>query len=362
MKSVGTRTRSAVGLPPGTLVFTGKRMLDKPKITYFHYNQDGCEEGIIEQIDLCKELRNREGITWINVDGLHDTSLLACIGEMYGLHPLIVEDIVQTDQRPKVEFFEEYAFITLRMMYFAKEEENPDEDQLEEVISEQVSIVFGKNFVLSFQESLGDVFDTIRERIRRGKGRIRKSGPDYLAYALLDSVVDQYFVILEAFGDELEDLEDEILGKPSPANVQTMHDIKRELIYIRKSSWPMRELITAIQRDEGGLVHPDTRIYFRDLYDHTIQIIDTIEVDRDVVSSMFDIYLSTLSNKLNEVMKVLTIISTIFIPLTFIAGVYGMNFKYLPEVRWYFGYPFALTIMGLTALSLLMFFRYKRWI
>jgi magnesium transporter len=362
MKSVGTRTRSAVGLPPGTLVFTGKRMLDKPKITYFHYNQDNCDEGIIEQIDLCKELRQREGITWINVDGLHDTSLLACIGEIYGLHPLIVEDIVQTDQRPKVEFFEEYAFITFRMMYFAKEEEDPDEDLLEEVISEQVSIVFGKNFVLSFQESLGDVFDTVRERIRKGKGRIRKSGPDYLAYALMDAVVDQYFVILEAFGDELEDLEDEILGKPSPANVQTMHEVKRELIYIRKSSWPMREVITALQRDEGGLINPDTRIYFRDLYDHTIQIIDTIEVYRDVLSSMFDIYLSTLTNKLNEVMKVLTIISTIFIPLTFIAGVYGMNFKYLPEVRWYFGYPFALTIMGLTALSLLMFFRYKRWI
>jgi magnesium transporter len=362
MKSVGTRSRSAVGLPPGTLVFTGKRMLDKPKISYFHYNPDAFEEGIIEQLDVCRDLRHKEGITWINVDGLHDTALLACMGEIYGLHPLIVEDIVQTDQRPKVEFFEDYAFITFRMLYFAKEEENPEEEVLEEVISEQMSIVLGRNFVLSFQESLGDVFDPIRERIRKGKGRIRKAGPDYLAYALMDAIVDQYFVILEAFGDELEDLEDEILGKPTPANIQTMHDIKRELIYIRKSSWPMRELITGLQRDEGGLIKPDTKIYLRDLYDHTIQIIDTIEVYRDVVSSMFDIYLSTLSNRLNEVMKVLTIISTIFIPLTFLAGVYGMNFKYMPELDWKIGYPIALGMMGTTALLLLMFFRHKRWI
>jgi magnesium transporter len=284
------------------------------------------------------------------------------MGEMFGLHPLIVEDIVQTDQRPKVEFFENYAFISFRMLYFAKEEENPESEELEEVISEQISIVFGKNYVLSFQESLGDVFDGIRERIRKGKGRIRKSGPDYLAYALMDAVVDQYFVILEAFGGELDDLEDEILGKPSPTSVQSMHDIKRELIYIRKSTWPMREVITALQRDEGGLIVPETKIYLRDLYDHTIQIIDNVEVYRDVVSSMFDIYLSTLSNKLNEVIKVLTIISTIFIPLTFIAGVYGMNFDYMPELKWYLGYPFALILMGMTAFALLLFFRHKRWV
>jgi len=365
LKTLGTRSRSAVGLPPGTLVFTGKRMVDKPRITVFDFDDIRYKETGLVDISECMEYKRKDTVTWINIDGLHDTKLLASIGEIFGLHPLVVEDIIQTDQRPKVEFFDDHIFIILKMLYFAKEDEG---DGADEVISEQVSIVVGQNYVLSFQESVGDVFDPVRDRIRTGKGKVRKMGADYLAYALMDSIVDNYFVLLETFSDEMEALEDEILDRPSTQTVQTIHAIKRELVYIRKSTWPLREVINSLMRDEGGIITNETVQYLRDVHDHTIQVIETVETYRDLVSGMLDIYLSTLSNRMNEVMKVLTIIATIFIPLTFVAGIYGMNFDpasspfNMPELTWRYGYPATIALMGLIVIVMLVYFRRKRWI
>jgi len=353
---LGTRTRSTVGLPPGTLVFTGKRMMERPRITLFDYDGSCFEESIIEDITLCKGYRDKETVTWINIDGLHDTELLARTGEMFGLHPLILEDILQTDQRPKVEVFEDHLFIVLKMLYLAKD------GDLEELVSEQVSIVLGKNYVISFQESIGAVFDPVRERIRKGKGKVRKMKADYLAYALMDSVVDNYFVLMETFADDLEELEDEIVDDPKKGTVQRIHDFKRELAYIRKATWPLREVVHTLQREEGGLISDDTRLYLRDLHDHTVQVIETVETYKDIVSGMLDIYLSTLSNRMNEVMKVLTIIATIFIPLTFIVGIYGMNFEHMPELTQIWGYPAVLVLMALVSLGMVIYFRRKKWI
>jgi len=230
------------------------------------------------------------------------------------------------------------------------------------VQAEQVSLVLGSNFVISFQERVGDVFDEVRDRIRNAKGRIRKMGPDYLAYALLDAVVDNYFTVLEKFGEKIEAAEEELVANPTEKTLKQIHLVKRELLSVRKSVWPLRELISALQRGESGLIQETTGIYLRDMYDHTIQVIDTVESFRDMVSGMLDIYLSSISNKMNAVMKVLTIIATIFIPLTFIAGVYGMNFKYMPELQWRWGYGLILVVMGIVAVIMLFYFRKKKWL
>jgi magnesium transporter len=356
VRSLGTRKATSVGLPPGTLFFTGKKRMEHPKITYFNYGTDHHSEGEVDKLEEIPGARDEKTVTWINIDGLHDTELLGRIGEMFELHPLIVEDILQTDQRPKIDVFEDYIFIALKMLYLAQD------GNVGEVVSEQVSIVLGKHYVISFQESIGDVFDPIRERIRKAKGKVRKMGADYLAYVLMDSVVDNYFGLLEAFGDDLEELEDKIVDRPTKSTVKEMNEIKRELAYIRKSTWPLREVVTAMLRDEGAIVSSETKIYLRDLYDHTVQVIETVETYRDTSSGMLDIYLSTLSNRMNEIMKVLTIIATIFIPLTFITGIYGMNFQHMPELAWRWGYPLTLFMMLFVAGMMIVYFRRKRWL
>jgi len=270
------------------------------------------------------------------------------------LHPLILEDIVNTEQRPKMEDFEQYIFVVLKMLQYNEKED--------EIIAEQVSLILGSNFVISFQETEGDIFDPIRDRIRNSKGRIRKMGADYLAYALLDAVVDNYFTILEKIGEKIETVEEELVANPIPETLQIIHTMKREMIFLRKSVWPLREVVGGLQRAESALIQESTGIYLRDVYDHTIQVIDTIETFRDMISGMLDIYMSSVSNKMNEVMKVLTIFAAIFIPLTFIAGIYGMNFQYMPELEWQLGYFAVLLIMLLVAVSLLVYFRKKKWL
>ena len=347
-------SKEKVGLPPGTLVHVGERKAEKVKSTIIDYDPKNYQEKEVDKIEECFPFKDKPTVTWINIDGLQEVEIVEKIGVHFGIHSLILEDILHTGQRPKAEDLGDYLFIVLKMIYH---DENEDE-----IMGEQVSLILGQNYVISFQEREGDVFNHIRERIRNGKGRIRKAGADYLTYALLDAIVDQYFLVLEKFGEKIESLEEELVTNPTPETVQLIHKLKRNLILLRKSVWPLREVISVLERGESPLITKPTGIYLRDVYDHTIQVIDTIETYRDMVSGMLDIYLSSVSNRMNEVMKVLTIIATIFIPLTFIAGIYGMNFKFMPELEWHWGYPTALIIMLIVVGFMVMYFRRKRWL
>jgi magnesium transporter len=348
------RISKKAGLSPGTLIHIGEKKTEQVKMQVIDYDEEHLEEKDLASIEECLHLKDSPTVSWINIDGIHQVDVIEKIGKIFSLHPLILEDILNTGQRPKIDDLEDYIFVVLKMLSY-----DSDENQLR---MEQISLVLGKNFVLSFQENTGDVFGPVRDRIRKAKGRIRKMGPDYLAYALLDAIVDNYFLVLEKLGEEIELLEEDLVSHPTPETVQKIHNLKRELIFLRKSVWPLREVINVLEKTETDLIKNQTLIFLRDIYDHTIQVIDTVETFRDMVSGMLDIYLSSVSNRMNEVMKVLTIIATIFIPLTFIAGVYGMNFKAMPELEISWGYPAVLVIMAAIGVMMLMMFRRKRWL
>lgn len=342
------------GAAPGTLVHVGERKTDQARITVVDYASDQFHEREYNTFEEAFAITDTAMTTWVNIDGIHDIELIEIIGKQFNIHPLTLEDILNTGQRPKVEEFEDYLYFVLKMLYV--------DEKTNEVRSEQVSLVLGNNFLVSFQEVRGDVFEFVRERLRKGKGRIRKGGPDYLAYALIDSVVDHYFVILEKIGIAIEDLEEDLLADSTADTMQSIHAMKRELIYLRKQVWPIREVINTVSKQELSLVQQKTVLFFRDVYDHTIQIIDTIESYRDVLSGMLDLYLSTVSNQMNQVMKVLTIIATIFIPITFVAGIYGMNFKFMPELEWRWGYFGVWGLIAFIVLIMLVFFKRKKWL
>jgi magnesium transporter len=342
------------GLPPGTLVHIGEKKEEQVRITLIDYNEDNVQERVVEKVEECFPFKEMPTVTWINIDGLHKIETIEKIGKHFELHSLILEDILNTGQRPKCEDYEKCLFMVLKMLRY--------NDESGSIQSEQVSLVLGQNFVISFQEEVGDVFEQIRDRIRNTKGRIRKMSADYLAYALIDAIVDNYFLILEKMGEQIESMEEELIAKPSDKTVRRIHTLKRELIFLRKSVWPLRELINSMEKTESSLISDSTGPYLRDVYDHTIQVIDTVESFRDMVSGMLDIYLSSISNRMNAVMKVLTIIATIFIPLTFIAGIYGMNFKFMPELEWKWGYFIVLIIMALVVAVMLIYFKRKKWL
>ncbi|MGE4578151.1 MAG: magnesium/cobalt transporter CorA [Desulfuromonadales bacterium] len=344
------------GSAPGTLIHVGEKRTERVRLHYIDYDAHQLEEQDVaaDEAAACCALKDRPSVSWINVDGIHNPATIQTIGDCFSLHPLVQEDILNTDHRPKFEAFDDYAFIVLKMPFYDQERR--------EVRTEQVSLILGNRFVLSFQEKEGDVFDKIRDRLRNNKGRIRKLGADYLAYALIDAVVDHYFSILEQIGDQIEDLEDELILEPDQETLHAIHNFKREMILLRKSVWPLRELISGLQRDESDLISDTTKIYLRDVYDHTIQVIDTVETFRDIIAGMLDLYLSSLSNRMNEVMKVLTIMATIFIPLTFLAGVYGMNFHYMPELTWRWSYPAFWLIMIAISLGLFVAFKRRKWL
>ena len=352
-KPIKRRSKKA-GLPPGTLVHIGEKKAEVSKINVMDYDEAHFQEKEIKTIEECFIFKDKPTVTWINVDSLHQVEILEKLGECYGLHPLVLEDILNTDQRPKMEDYGEYIYVVLKMLDY--------NDKSNEIESEQISLILGPNFVFSFQEREGDTFNPIRERIRNNKGRIRKMGADYLAYTLLDSIVDNYFIILEKLGEKIEFLEEKLVTHPTSEILQVIHHLKREMIFLRKAVWPLREVISGLERGESSLIQESTKVYLRDIYDHTIQTIDTIETYRDMVSSMLDIYLSSVSNRLNAVMKVLTIIATIFMPLTFIAGIYGMNFKYMPELEWRWGYPAIWFVVVLIGISMLIYFKRKKWL
>jgi magnesium transporter len=348
------RTKQKVGLTPGTLVHVGERKIEKVRIRIIDYDERQLEEKEVETVEECFPFKDKPTISWINIDGLHDVEVIEKIGKQFGLHPLVLEDIVHTGQRPKLEDFGSHVFVVLKMLYYDKEKN--------ELEAEQVSVIFGENFVISFQERVGDIFEPLRERIRQSKGRVRKAGADYLAYTLIDSIVDRYFVILEQLGERIEDTEQELATNPTAETLQCIRAFKKEMIFLRKSIWPLREVVNSLERGESSLIQESTGIYLRDVYDHTIQIIDTVESYRDMLSGMLDVYLSSISNKMNEVMKVLTIFAAIFIPLTFVAGVYGMNFSFMPELGWHWGYFAVLLVMAAIGATMIVYFKRKRWL
>ncbi len=345
------------GTPPGTLRPPEKPRTEKASIHVIDYGPDSLEEREVDSMEEVLRFRDTSSVTWINVNGIHEVELLQQLGAHYGLHPLALEDVLNTGQRPKFEDYGETAFIVMKDIRWR--------DCVE---SEQVSLFLGRGWVISLQEAPGDPFDPVRERIRRGKGRIRRSGADYLVYALIDALVDAYFPVLEQVGEKLERLEERLMGAPDQKTLKEIHRLKRELLLLRRFSWPQREVINALQREELLLVEKETRVYLRDCYDHTIQILDMVETYRDLAAGMLEVYLSSVSNRLNEIMKVLTILASIFIPLTFVVGVYGMNFNTsvspwnMPELNWYWGYPAVLVGMLVLVGLMLYYFRRKKWL
>ena len=340
------------GSPPGKPVFTGVQKTEKVHVHVIDYNGQKVTEHDIQNIEDVFTFKDKATVSWIDICGLHDVGLIEKLCNNFSIHPLVQEDIVHLSQRPKIEEFDNYIFFVLRMIYIENDV----------FIEEQMSIIQGENYVITFQEKPGDLFNPIRDRIRNGKFQISKRESDYLAYSLIDNIVDNYFVILEEFGNNIEIIEEKLLTNPSQTALRKIHKLKRRMLSLRRSVWPLREVINKLDRTESTLIKKTTKIYVRDIYDHTIQVIDTIENFRDMLSAMIDTYLSSLSNRMNEVMKTLTIIATIFIPLTFIAGVYGMNFEYMPELKWHFGYLYVLAIMALIALIMLVFFKRKKWL
>jgi magnesium transporter len=354
METDAATKRKKIGLPPGTLVHIGEATDEEVRVTVLDYNESEFQEKHIESVEECLAFKEKPTVTWINVDGVHRVEIIESLGKQYGIHPLVLEDIVNTEQRPKLEDFDDYLFVVLKMLH--------DYDPEDGIQVEQVSLVVGSNFVISFQERKGDIFDPIRYRIRNAKGRLRKMGADYLAYGLMDAVVDNYFTVLEKLGEQIESVQEKLLTDPTLDTLHGIQRLKRELLFLRKSVWPLREAVNSFERSESSIVRKSTRVYLRDVYDHTIQVIDALETCRDMTSGMLDIYLSSISNKMNEIMKVLTIAAVIFIPLTFLAGIYGMNFEYMPELHWRIGYPIVLLVMLGIAGVMLFFFKRRKWL
>ena len=351
-----SRKRPPPGSPPGTLL--GDPSAPKPVINVIAYSSDGCKEQAIQDVAELREYLGHWPVTWINVEGLGGVQTIERLADLLGLHRLAVEDTVNTHQRAKVEHYPNQLFMVAHMA-----------DYHESLETEQLSLFLGKNFVVTFQEGRpGDPFNPVRERIRHAVGHVRQSGADHLAYCLIDAVIDGYFPVLETTGERLEDLEAEILTRPTGRTASGVHQIKRELMTLRRTIWPLREAMNSLVRDPSPLVTDETRLYLRDCYDHTVRIIDFIETYRELGSDLMDLYLSRISLRMTEVMKVLTIIATIFIPLTFISSIYGMNFHTelspwnMPELTWYLGYPFALSLMAAMALGMLTYFRRKGWL
>lgn len=341
------------GQPPGTMVYTGQRKDEPLRITLIDYDADSISEKVGISIDECLSCLNSNTVSWINVDGLNDTSVIEKIGQAFGVHSLVLEDVLHTAQRPKLEDHSDYLYLVVRMLSIPSGSE--------EVQSEQISFILTERCLVTFQERAGDVFEEVRERIRRNYGRVRKLGADYLLYALMDAIVDNYFSIMETTGEKIEVIEQLMMENPDEILLNELYRMKRELLYIRKSTWPLREAVGSLERGESVLVKENSAVYIRDLYDHIIQVIDTVETFRDMLSGVQDLYLSSMGQKTNKVMQVLTIIATIFIPLTFVAGIYGMNFEYMPELAWKYSYFIFWGVILCITIGMVIFFRRKKW-
>jgi len=342
------------GAPPGTLVHIGERQIDKVRLTLVTYDPLTIAERQVNTLDEALGLCTGDRLTWLNIDGIHDIELIGRLGRYFNIHPLTQEDILNTTHRPKFEEFDHYAYIVLKMLRY--------DANAGRVLTEQVSLILTERVLISLQETQGDVFEPVRARLQKGRGRIRNAGCDYLAYALIDAVVDHYFSILEQISLQIEAMEDQILSDPTPAVLQRIHAMKREILYLRKQVWPLREVVGAMAKEEPALIKEGTMIFLRDVHDHTIQIMETIESQRDLLAGLLDLYMTGISNRMNEIMKVLTIMATMFIPITFIAGVYGMNFKHMPELEWPWGYGMVWGVMIAMVFAMVLYFKKKKWL
>ena len=347
------KSTKALHQAPGTVTYVGSKEKTETLLEVIDYNAEHFERFSSKSPEDAFTFEEENRVTWINIDGLSNTSEIEKLGKYYELHPLIIEDIVNTNQRPKIDEYKDYYFIVAKMLY------RKADGTLE---NEHISIVLGKNYVLTFQEAGGDVFDGVRERLSNAKGRIRTRGADYLVFALLDAIVDNYFVVVEDMSDRIETLEEQLFQKqPSDDMTFEIQELKRTILRIRRAVFPLREVVSRLEKLDSGLIQEHTGNYIRDLYDHIVQATENIEIYREMTWGLMDMYMTTISNKMNEVMKVLTIMASIFIPLTFLAGIYGMNFKYMPELDWKYSYPVLLILMLLMIVGMLLFFKRKRW-
>jgi magnesium transporter len=349
IKTISQKT----GMPPGSLVHIGELPAGNVTVRALRYTETELEEFPVLDMDTLLQIKEKDGVLWVQVEGVHQPENIAAVGEAFSLHALTLEDILNTGQRPKMEEFEDYLFLVGKILSF--------EDDADMVREKHFCLVLMQHLVISFHEEGANIFGAVENRIRKAAGKIRKKNADYLAYALFDSMVDNYFLVLEIIGTQIEKVEDEILETPSRDALERLHLLKRELTILRKSVWPVREVTNSLVRSDDYFVQEDSLKYFMDIYDHTLQIIETIEAFRDVTSSLFDMYLSSVSHRMNQVMKVLTVIATIFIPLTFIVGIYGMNFHYMPELSWRWGYFLILATMAIIGLGMALYFKMKDW-
>ncbi|MBT8180434.1 MAG: magnesium/cobalt transporter CorA [Eudoraea sp.] len=353
-KTTSSKASRKTGLAPGTVVYVGKKAGKDLFIDVFDYNKDYLDEKKLKNIEEVFSFENKDTITWININGLNHIKEIEKLGKDFMLHPLILEDIANTQQRPKLEEHEEYIFVVLKMLYF-------DKDQ--NLKFENISFVQGSSYVLSFQEADGDVFNAVRDRLRNSKGRVRSNGADYLLYVLMDAIVDNYFNLMEVMGEKIEELEENLFEeKPKKDLILEIHGLKREILKIRRAVYPLREVVNHIDKVDTSLITEKTQLYLRDLYDHVIQVSESIDIQRELIWSLMDMHMTTISNRMNEVMKVLTIMATIFIPLTFIAGIYGMNFENIPELKFKYGYFVLWGVMVVVFLAMLYYFKRKEWI
>ncbi len=353
MKALVKNRAKKTGMPAGSMVYVGDKKNGAPRISVFDYDKASVEELSDVNVEDCVKYIDPSTTTWINVDGVDHVEVVRALGGHFKIHPLVLEDVVNTTQRPKRAVYTEYVYIVLKMLY-AREGR---------LCAEQVSLVIGNNFLISFQEEPErDVFDKVRESLRKGSSNVRAGGADYLAYALLDTIVDHYFIVLEEFGERLEQIEARLVSNPKEAVLSEIYNLKRDLLFIRRSIWPLREVLSGLERGEVSLIKPSTALYLRDVYDHVVEVIEVLEMFREVASSMVEIYLSSINNRINQVMKFLGAVTTIFMPLTLISSIYGMNFKHMPELEWRFGYPLVLIGMGLVALGMFRYFERKGWI
>lgn len=348
------KKEASLGQVPGVPVFIGSRKIENARLRLIDYTRDSLEEKELQDIMDGVPYQTTNTVTWINIDGVHDVELIKTIGSSFNLHPLVIEDIVNTGQRPKMEEYDDYLHIVAKMLRF--------DSRQEQVIGEQLSMILGGTYLITFQEQVGDVFEPVRDRIRKSKGRIRGGGIDYLAYALLDSVVDNYIDVIERLGEKIEDIEEEILNNPNPAVLAKINTYKREMNYVRKSVRPAREFILKLSTLDTDLIRESTGPFLKDLLDLATQSVEVIDTYKEILSDHLNIYHTGVSNKLNEIMKVLTIFSAIFIPLTFIAGIYGTNFEYLPELKYRYSYFVFWGVLVAVAMVMVKFFRRRGWL
>jgi magnesium transporter len=347
-----SRHSSKAGLPPGTLIHIGKERTEEITIELLDYDADQASKKEIKDVEELRNCLNTDSVSWVNVNGVHDAELVASIGKIYGIHDLVLEDVLNTEHHPKVEPFDDYVFFTMKMISYN------DKMVLEK---EQLSIVFSKSFVLCFQEKKGDVFDPLRERILKSSGIVRKKGNDYLVYRLIDTVVDNYFFIVEEIEEKLEVLEEAIIANTDVDHTLEIQRLKREMLVLKKALLPLRDAVSSLEKGFSDIIETENDKYFHDVYDHLVQIQESLESNREVLSSLMDLQMANMSNRMNQVMKVLTVIATIFIPLTFIAGIYGMNFDYMPELHYKNGYFVVWGVMLAVFMAMLIFFRRKKW-